>query len=820
MAFDKDRSRLSSRARLEASAILVAGITAAIAPLRGADDEARELTLRAIAGRNPSSHVLVVHASPETLGEGVCLRALSELVVDGHARGVLIVPPLDAFCRPQKDTNARTTLRGAASPNADPASIQALPAGLVRLGARGTALGFEAPPTDRPVLAALGIKEAPWIVPAPTESVPKVALADVAAGRTPLSVAAGRVVIAALDSPFEVRITGASAPEASMGTHVASALGGLLDGGARREAPRWLAALVASLAVVILAFVRRIASIRAALIALGVCVVSTIVGQGILAASMERGLLPAASLVGGILAGAVLAFSLDLSGWRRAVTRTSDLLGREGIFRRVQTESDAVFWPRLGRLAGRLFPADFVLAAELPPTEWHLKFWDDGDVGEHLIAERRRDVRRRPFLNEQGVAAPHVVTDFLKNPGEPTLIVPLIALGETEGFLVFCGSKAEAAYARTPERLERLAREMALIARRRRLGSVGDGEPMSGSKLLDAPLPPSERLVQRADIAAKDLATFGEVLRASPVGLLYADALGDVRLASRELGRWLSARGVSVPPESSDGALPAGSIQLSQVLVALTGCTHEEASASMADVLQSDAGITGRSQPGTSPAFVLTIKAMRQKADGFTSIVGYVAAVVEQPEDKPTNVRSLSTAPTLDPLGAFPLSEVIAQAVTGTLRATGRQVKIEPMRGMGHVIGHRGALERSLEAFMIEAAGQSPSAQPPVISVRETSTAVELSILDWSLGFGLPESALQRVLIAPGAAPPGLEVLGRLIMAIEDSHGAVQVRSEDGWGLTLVVTLLRAKPRVKVTVGDGGPSAVDNVVALSRNTAK
>ena len=809
MAFEKDRSRLSSRARLEATAILVAGITAAIAPLGGADDEARELTLRAIAGQSPSSHVLVVHASPEMLAEKDCRGALSELVDVGHARGVLLVPPLDAFCVNRKQPGAPAA-----------SSIQVLPPGIVRRGAGGAALGFSASPADRPALAALGIAEAPWIVPAPVESVPKVALADVVAGRTPYSIAAGRVVIVSLDSPFEPRTSAVGSPEISMGTHVASALGGLLDGGARREAPRWISALVASLAVLILAFIRRVASIRASLIALGVCVVVTILGQGVFAASTARGLMPAASLVAAILAGAIVALSLDLSGWRRAVTRSADLLGREGIFRRVQTEPDAVFWPRLGRLAGRLFPADFVLVAELPPAQWHLKFWDDGDIGEHLIGERRRDVRRRPFINDSGVAAPHVVTDFLKNPGEPTVVVPLIALGETEGYVFLCGQKAEAAFVKSPERIERLARELALIARRRRLGSAGDGEALSGSRLLDTPLPPSERLVQRADVAAKELATFGEVLRSSPVGLFYADALGDVRLASRELGRWLGARGVTIPPESADGALPPGSIHLSQIFVALTGCTAEEAATNLAEVLQSDVGITGRSQSGAAPLFVLTIRALRQKADGFSSIAGYVASVVEQPEDKPTNVRALATASTHDPLSAFPLSEVIAQAVAGTARATGRQVKIEPMRGMGHVIGHRSALEKALEAFMVEAAGQSPSAQPPVISVRETSTAVDLSILDWSLGFGLPESALQRVLIAPGAAPPGLEVLGRLIMAIEDSHGAVQIRSEDGWGLTLVVTLLRAKPRVKVAVGEGGTSAVDNVVALGRNTAK
>ncbi|UQA62890.1 hypothetical protein [Polyangium aurulentum] len=810
MAFEKDRQRLSPRAKLEMLAIVLAGAIAAIAPLRAADDEARELTLRAVAGKSPSSHVLVVHTAPAALRDGACAGTLHEIVKLGRARGVLVVPPLDVLC-----SGAQDKPRTPEAMKSD--AIETLPPGLLRISQTGAVLGFEAPPADKPLLASFGITEAKWVIPAPPTSVPSISLADLAAGRTPMSVAAGRVVVASLDSP----LTNAATGDASVGTQVASTLGGLLDGGVRREAPRWMSAVIAAAAMVLVTLARRVLSIRAALIALAASIVMAIVGQTFAAASFEHGLLPGASVVAAILAGAIAALSLDMLGWKNAVTRTNDLLGREGIFRRVQTEPDAVFWPRLGRLAARLIPADFVLAAELPPGEWHLRFWDDGDVGEHLIAERRRDVRRRPFCNEQGVTAVHVVTDMLKNTGVPTVVVPLMALGEIEGYLFFCGEKAEAAFTKSPERIERLARELALIARRRRLGGASEGEGVaSGPRLLDAPMPPSERLIQRADVAAKDLATFGEVMRSSPVGLLYADALGDVRLVSRELSRWLGARGVAVPPEAADGALPPGSIGVAQVLVALTGCTAEEASASLTEVLQSDTGITARSQPNATPLFVLTIRALRQKSDGFSSIAGYVASIVEQPEERMSNVRALASAPTHDPLSSFPLSEVIAQAVAGTARATGRQIKIEPMRGPGHVIGHRAALERALETFLAEVAGQSPAGQPPVISVRETSTAVELSILDWSLGFGLPESALQRVLIAPGAAPPGLEVLGRLIMAIEDSHGAVQIRSEDGWGLTLVVSLLRAKPRVKMAVSEAPASSVDNVVALGPRSVK
>jgi hypothetical protein len=48
----------------------------------------------------------------------------------------------------------------------------------------------------------------------------------------------------------------------------------------------------------------------------------------------------------------------------------------------------------------------------------------------------------------------------------------------------------------------------------------------------------------------------------------------------------------------------------------------------------------------------------------------------------------------------------------------------------------------------------------------------------------------------------------------------VQIRSEDGWGLTLVVSLLRAKPRVKMAVSEAPGSSVDNVVALGPRSVK
>jgi hypothetical protein len=104
-----------------------------------------------------------------------------------------------------------------------------------------------------------------------------------------------------------------------------------------------------------------------------------------------------------------------------------------------------------------------------------------------------------------------------------------------------------------------------------------------------------------------------------------------------------------------------------------------------------------------------------------------------------------------------------------------------------------------------------------VVSVRDAPQGVQLSILDVGFGLGLPESALQRVLTAPGSAPAGLEPLGRLILAVEDSHGHAELKTNDGWGITLTVTLLRAHPRAFVSANEGGkPAAQQNVIAIGR----
>jgi hypothetical protein len=70
---------------------------------------------------------------------------------------------------------------------------------------------------------------------------------------------------------------------------------------------------------------------------------------------------------------------------------------------------------------------------------------------------------------------------------------------------------------------------------------------------------------------------------------------------------------------------------------------------------------------------------------------------------------------------------------------------------------------------------------------------VEVTLMDLKLG--VPESAMERTVLAPSVPPPGLEPLARFIQAVEDSHGYVRVRGGTTWGVKMTVGLVRARPR-------------------------
>jgi hypothetical protein len=799
---------------LEAAAVAAGALIAAVAPLGGLDAAARGLTLEALASRDPSARLMLVVASPEDLRDGACARALDDLLELGGARGALLVPPADVFCeRP-----------GGAGPG-DARPVVRLPPEVLRI--RGGQVAGFGPPDQAPggsALRALGVADAPWVLPKAERSVPAITLAELIEGRLPPSVLHGRVVLVAAGAGVRGTSDPAGAAGAALGPaeSAAAALGGLLEDGRRVESPRWAAPLLVLLAGLLVRASARRGLITAALTTAALAAM-LVAGQALAVARAGAALLPVASaLLGlGVAAGGV-ALSRALRR-RRAMHTAAELVERAALFRMqgVHTLADEDFWPRVARLASQAHPAELCLVAELPPRSWHLRFWNDRQGGESLVSERRRDVRRVPFSNEQGVPTTHVVRRFLSKQDMPAVAVPLTALGELEGYVFLCGAVAEETFTREPERAARLGRELALLIRRKRLGRVAEpGAPADAGARPE----PAEGLVEGARVALGDLELFGAVLRSAPVGLLYADAFGDVRFLSRELAAWLREHDVTVPPEGPGAALPPGSLRLGDVIEAAEESASREGAGEgrpptwLSSVMASEEGIeipvVGRG--------VFHVRPLRQEADGHSWIAGYVAALVpaEQAATRQVNVRPLGARESVDPLNAFPLGEIVGEAVAAAARATGRTLRLEPIRGAAHAVGHRAELAQALTALLVDVATRGLPGHGPVVSVREVAHGVQLSILDVGFGLGLPESALQRVLMAPSAAPPGLEPLGRLIVAVEDSHGEAELKTNDGWGITLVITLLRAHPRLGPVSPESSRTATPNVIAIGRAAPK
>jgi len=779
-------------------------VIATVAPLGSADDTTRAWALAAVAGAAPSERVVLLTVAPEDLRGGSCERALPGVLDRGHARAALVLEPADGLCGIKEGKGG--------------APVVALPLDDLRL--RGTTVvGFEA--TSARSLGALGISSSPWVVPRAARSVPAVALRDLESGAVPASVLADRVALVAVGAAAHLPLTaapGEAPPPAALapGDSAAATLGGLLEGGGRDVAPVWAAPLYVLAAGALIRLASRRGQAMAAA-AFAVLVAALVFGQALLAARLTESLLPSASALLGLL----FAFA-GIVGTRAvrkafAVGSAAEALERGALHRMqsVHTLPDADFWLRVARLAGQSHPCDAVLVADLPSGEWDLRFWNDRQGGELLVAERRRDVRRAPFSNEEGVPKLQVIQGFLAREDVPVVGLPLIASGDVEGYVFLCGASAESAFTRDPERTERLARELALLARRRRLARRFEAE--------GRPLEAAGNLLDSAQVALGDLRLLGAALRGAPVELLVADAFGDVRFVSQELAAWLKGRELTVPPEGPGGALVPGDLALGDVLAAAKGAIGEgraggKAAAQMlARVMEREEGLdipVGGPEPG-----VLHVRVIRQEADGVSWIGGYVATLsrMEQSALASANVRTLGARESVDPLCAFALGELVTETVTASARSTGRTLKLEPIRGPVHALGHRGELAQALEAFLVDMSSRALPGHQPAISVRETPQGAQLSILDVGFGLGLPESALERVLIAPNAAPAGLESLGRLILAAEDSHGQAELRTNDGWGITLVVTLLRGHPRLSAAAPEAGRiSTTPNVIALGR----
>lgn len=721
-------------------------------------------------GGAPNS-VIVAYLSSKNVAAGDCTHRLESLRKPG-ARPLLVLPPVDDLCP---------------APQGHPWKV--LEPGSMRWH-HGRVTGFTSSSVD--VLHFLGAAAASWVLPYPFESVPSVELSDLDSGRISAKVLEGRIVLVALEDP--VPNDSGAGPRAA---EVAAALAGLLE----HEHPTvlartWLTALVLLVTVGWLAISRLRLTLRARRIAKGV-VIAAVVAPCLGGFLGVAPVLPLPSLLLGIGSFFAVVTAPALLAARRARAASRALLDRPA---QTGTElasmlPDQVFWNRLTSRIAAAHPCDGALIGELPPYSWWLTIHPNGDLTEAVIRERRRDIRRWPYSDEHGAREPRVLGNYVVT-NVPTLLVPLEAAGEIEGFAILIGKSAEESYLKRPEQTRELAQELALMMRRRRLERQRDAvwdNPL-GALTLPAPTD-SRQLLDRARAVVGQLELFSDFVGEAPVGLMYADPFGDVRLMSRAFVSALAEAGVDLPTPVAGEMLKSGNLALARLVQDVAAVAGIKAPY-LDELAENDLRVDVPLPPsaGRQRSLVFRLSRLKSSQQG-----GFVGSAVESQRTPTRSEEAVERLPeSRDPLAVFSLSQVVVDVVETVTRRTHGKVGLQSPRVAAHVLGHRREITEALQAFLIDLVGHQAKHEGPTIVLKERQNRVELTIVD--LRLGVPTAALRRTLLAPSEPPPGLDPLAALARAIENSHGSLQLRDDDGgWGSRLTANLLRAKPRLEPT---------------------
>ena len=763
---------------LELIAVALGALLLALAPLDGLDQALYARFLRVTGKSAPAARVAVVLVGPELVRQSDCAHALPELVRHAHAESSLLLPPLDALCS-----------------NGDPRGL--LRDAEIRRDSASRVLGF-APRGDKAVLLVRN----EWVAPRPWASVPAVSLADLDSGRVPSAMLKGRVVLFGLEQAQGGRREGAVGPFAA---EVGAALASALEDRPRRAAPTWLAVLAGSVLLAEIAVRRRRPGSRLAPAWLVPATVFALCMETVLAGFGFGYLLPLASLASVTGLFVALTELPALVAGRRARVGASRMLGEaQSVAAHAAYLSDQDFWTRMARRVEQAHAADGVLIAELPPFSWRLHIWPNGDLSESIIRERRRDVRRTPFVDDAGSRRAHIVDGLLVMNGTPCVFAPLEASGELEGYLILIGKPAAHAFVERPTATERLADEVALLIRNRRLERLrADAWRRPGGMLVENPAKWSENLLEQARSASEGLELLSELFRSAPVGLLYADAFGDVRMLGDEFVESLHRFGIAFTEAKAAGAIPPGTVSLSKLLADIARIAGRPPT-SLSDITAAGVSLELELESGQE---MLELVLRRLEVGGEP--IGYLATLVAIDRAAAAGVspEAIQRMPERgDPLTVFSLAELVSDTVDAVARDIQVKLRFQTPRETGHVIGHRRELGEALAAFMLDIARSQPAGSGPVLTVRERGQWVELTLIDLKLG--VPESAMQRTVLAPSVPPPGLEPLARFVRAVEESHGRVRVKGEQSWGVKLSVGLVRARPRVQ-------PGALGRILRFS-----
>jgi hypothetical protein len=722
----------------------------------------------------PSQRVALLSVGANSVQSGRCSQTVLNALTHGEAQAGLLLPPLDSLCPPEQAPNAEVE-------HGPP--IEALPAQLFPEQTNWS----QNPSALSPLLRTLGVPEATWLRQRALHAVPVTSAERLVTGDVDQSLIKDRVAVVTL-----ALTDGDVSPEAK---RQAGRLSAALELVPVRAFAAWELLLMSALGASLLVWARKalVSHPRWQFIALFGFGLSLAIATTSL---LRWGLLfPLPSLLAGY-AACWLLLDLPLQLRKRRADRSAEQLIRKASrlleMRAPEYLDDGEFWQGLARKASHAHPADNVLVAELPPFNWRLHVWPNGDLDDSVIRERRRDIRRTPYSNLQGVPVASVVHDYLVMKSVPTVMVPILHGGEVEGYVLLLGQAAADFFTETPQVAQELARELASLIKTRRLLQQQEN-PFRSQHGGGAQRGTAEEMLAGARAALTELRLMTTLVQGAPAGLCYADPFGDVRILGKPWLKWLPQLGSELPTLATQSTLKPGQLTLRDLLLTLTRQVGKPAP------LLSDLGAAGYTLDvpaarGQESANSLRLHVVRLEESAESSVGGFLASLTEVPVRTETSAsRPSMVAVGGDQLVVFSLSRLVQRLVT-TLSASA-SVKLQTPREPAHVIGHRVELREALEAFFINASSQSSKGGGPVVSIKEHADRVELRVLDLKLG--VPSAALQRTVQAPSVPPPGLNPLGALVRAVENSHGRVELKTDGSWGAELELTFVRARPRIE-----------------------
>lgn len=759
--------------------VLYAVLLVALFPTDTPDDWLIARTLHALQRDGPSTSTMVLRIAPDADQIPACGLSLAEAIDAADIQAVIMLAPADRLCAPLAKGSTRSV----------GFDVLAAPPEASLKRTDGHILGWSDCTMPEGWKRA-GLSCPPWLLPQDPGGIPVVDLDGLIAGRVPKAAVARRIAVVEVGQQTS-----------RTAIALAEAVASSREGGGRIPLSRPWVALIAALIALSLGLAQRRGERFLVAVAAG-AMIALVALTVVLLWWSDGGVLPPARLMLVVItAGPLLQIPRALAN-RRAIEHAADLIERAALMRSdgLHTIPDAEFWPRVGDLAMQAHPADSVLVAELPPRKWHLKFWPYRGMGENVIKERRRDIRRTPYSNEQGTPDITVTRRYLVMEGTPVVVVPLIALGEVEGYVFLCGDTAERAYMASPEVAQRLSQDLGLMLRRRRIGQADERKWRSAEAHARGPGMDTAQLVEGAELALGELRIFNSLLRGAPVGLLYADPFGHVRVLGSAFAHWLTARGVAVPPGAASAPLSPGTLMLGAVLKALR--TGDGPPITLAQVSERSEGVRFEiplpaDDHGPAKMTVFALRALSESADGVSWTAGFVGTLtehgIEEAKHGPDALR-LPLDPALDALSVQPLANQVRSATRAAAAASGRPVRFEPPRDLGNAIAYHRELEDALTDMLYDAASRDASGNGPVVTLEESGETVTIHIVD--VLFGLPTSALKRAVLAPSDPPEGLVAFGRFVRAVSESHGRVELK-EDDWGVQISAHLLRARPLVR-----------------------